>query len=59
MILGLAWRSLEARIHRDSEFRCQMIEQYRTTLRKNSVVGEHFDAFLRKPGIQDEVHSPD
>ena len=32
-MMGLAWRSLEARIKRDPEFRQQMIEKYRLDIR--------------------------
>lgn len=58
-MMGLAWKSLEARIARDPGFRRQMIEKYRQVVRDNPDLGERFDAFLRDLGIADEVRSPD
>jgi hypothetical protein len=58
-MMGLAWRSLEARIKRDPEFRQQMIEKYRQACRDNPWLGDEFDKFLQKLGILDEVRSSD
>jgi len=58
-MMGLAWKSLEARINRDPEFRRQMIETYCKALRDNPHLGEGFDVFLMKLGIQAEVRSQD
>jgi hypothetical protein len=58
-MMGLAWRSFEARIKRDPEFRCQMIEKYRHACRDNPWLDAEFDQFLRKLGILDEVRSSD
>ena len=56
-MMGLAWKSLESRIRRDPDFRHQMIETYRKAFRDNSHLGEEFDVFLMKLGIQAEVRS--
>jgi hypothetical protein len=58
-MIGLAWRSFEARIKRDPEFRHQMIEKYRRACRDNPWLGDEFDHFLRKLGILDKVRSSD
>jgi hypothetical protein len=58
-MMGLAWRSLEARIKRDPEFRQQMIEKYRQACRDNPWLGDEFDHFLQNLGILDEVRSSD
>ena len=54
-MMGLAWKSLESRIRRDPDFRRQMIETYRKAFRDNPHLGEEFDVFLMKLGIQAEV----
>jgi hypothetical protein len=59
VMMGLAWKSLEARIKRDPVFRRQMIETYRKAIRNNPELGEKFDAFLQKLGILTEVRSQD
>jgi hypothetical protein len=59
VMMGLAWKSLEARIERDPEVRRQMIETYRKAVRDNPHLGEEFDVFLMKLGIQAEVRSQD
>ena len=57
VMMGLAWKSLESRIRRDSNFRRQMIETYRKAVRDNPHLGEEIDVFLMKLGIQAEVRS--
>jgi hypothetical protein len=59
VMMGLAWKSLESRIRRDPDFRHQMIETYRKAFRDNPHLGEEFDVFLMKLGIQAEVRSQD
>jgi hypothetical protein len=59
VMMGLAWKSLESRIRRDPDFRRQMIETYRKAFRDNPHLGEEFDVFLMKLGIQAEVRSQD
>jgi hypothetical protein len=46
-MMGLAWRSLEARIKRDPEFRQQMIEKYRQACRDNPWLGDEFDGEIK------------
>ena len=58
-MMSLAWKSLEARIERNPEFRRQMIETYRKAVRDNPHLGEEFNVFLMKLGIQAEVRSQD
>jgi hypothetical protein len=58
-MMGLAWKSLEARIKRDPVFRRQMIEIYRKAVREDPKLASEFDAFLQKLGILAEVRSQD